>query len=216
MYLISSLIVFFISQATLAATYDYEESEGLDYDSLVRKLSQNEKNSTDPDYDPFANVKIHAGVGFANSVYTVNHTNGDKTYAAGRGVQVALGIDLFSRNWLAEGTFRNYGESRFENATISLKEFDLKLLYQSRFSQLWSLRFGAGLAARYMDISYTGKSTKYAKSYDTPASVLQTGLFTHLSQAITIGADASVRNAMIEESPDRSSYDLTLRLDGHF
>jgi hypothetical protein len=201
--------------AQSAAQNTQDDGEGLDYDTLIRKLSHGGEDEVTTE-DPFDNVKIHAGVGFVNSIFTVNHINGDKTYGAQRGIQVSLGIDLFSKFWQAEGTFRNFGETKYENASISTKEFDLKLLYQSRFSPSWAFRMGGGLAARYMNIDYFGQEGAYSKQYQTPASLIQGGLLTYLTNNLSIGADASLRNALIDETPDRTAFDFTLRLDGHF
>ncbi len=200
----------------MAQNYNYDDEEGLDYDTLIRKLSRSDETEALVETDPFDNVKMHMGVGFTNSIFTINHTNGDKTYGAQRGVQIGLGIDLFSKYWLAEGMFRNFGDSKYENANISMKELDLKVLYQSRFAPGWTFRTGGGLAARYMNINYFGKNGAYSQQYQTPASVIQGGLLTYLTNGLSIGADASLRNTLIEDTPDRTAFDFTLRLDGHF
>lgn len=203
--------------SSFASAQSYQDDEGLDYDALIRKLSQGDKNESVSQEDPFDNVKMHLGVGFVNSIFTVEHANNDKTFGAQRGVQVSMGIDLFSRFWLAEGTFRNFGESKYENANISMKEFDIKVLYQSRFAPGWAFRTGGGLAARYMNIKYFGKSGgAFSQQYQTPATVIQGGLLTYLTSGLSIGADASLRNSVIEDTPDRTAFDFTLRLDGHF
>lgn len=201
--------------ATSQAQSYYDEEEGWDYDSLIKKLSSPEVSSTSYK-DPFEDVKIHAGVGFTNTISTLYYSNGDKTNTAQRGVQVSLGIDLFSKTWLAEGTFRNFGETKYDNSFVSLKEFDLKLIYQTRFAPTWGFRLGGGLAARYLDVNYVGSEGKFSEQYDIPASVIQTGLMTYLTKGLSLGTDISLRNALIDETPEKTAFDFTLRLDGHF
>ncbi len=237
---------FSICATTANAQSQYQdEEEGMDYDTLLQKLSRREIADTTPQTDPFENIKIHTGVGLTNSTFSLHHPNGDSTFASQRGIQVSLGIDLFSKNWLAEGTFRNFGDSRYENANIGMKEFDLKLLYQSRLASAWAYRIGGGIAARYMNINYSGKNGEVSREIDipdpdhpgqtikktikeyakqdaynqqaqTPASVVQAGVLTYVTTGFSVGADASLRNAVIEETPDRMAFDITLRLDGHF
>lgn len=209
------------SIAWAQGSYSNNEEEGLSYDTLIRKLSQGGETRTQSPQDPLNDVTIHLGVGLANSLFTIQHPNGDKTQGAQRGVQVAMGIDLFSRNWLAETTFRNYGESQFNNTKLSTKEFDLKILYHSKISPVWGFQTGGGLAARYMKVNYSKKDEHskpeiYNQEFETPSTVVQAGLMTYLGQSLSIGADAALRTALIDETIDRSSIDLTIRLDGHF
>ena len=201
---------------TCLASVNPEEEDGLNYDAIVQRLSDNEPERPLTG-DPFENVKIHIGVGLANSVETLRYGNGDKTNVAQRGVQIAMGIDLFSKTWLAEGTFRNFGETEFENANVGMKEFDLKVVYQSRLAPSWYTRLAGGLSARYLKVFYHGDQKPLDRNeYDTPASVLQAGLTTVLTPGLSFGTDLAYRNSLIDETPDKSSFDLTLRLDGHF
>lgn len=199
------------------AQSNVEEEEGLGYDALLQKLSRAEQNSySSYTRDSLDDVKIHLGVGMANSVFTVAHKDGERTFAAQRGVEVALGIDLFSPSWLAEGTFRNFGDTAYENSEIALKEFDLKMIYHTLFTRGWGVRVGGGIAARYLDVRYDGPAGKYEERYQTPASVFGAGLETYLNSKFSLGADASIRNSLIDETPDKTAFDLTLRVNGHF
>jgi hypothetical protein len=152
----------------------------------------------------------------ANALYNIKHNNGDSTYAAQRGVEVSLGIDLFSRYWIAEGAFRNYGQQKFENARLSLKEFDLKVIHRDLIAQGWAYRLGGGIAARYLSVDYQGPGLKYGEDFQTPASVLQGGIESILSKRITLGVDLAWKSSMIEDTPDQTSYEVVLRLAGHF
>lgn len=214
--------------ATAAAGYDDETSDYVNYDSIVDDLQkQNAKqpapapsrttarkswfSSSSTVGDPFENVWIHAGVGFAQTTENLSLPNGLQSYMAGRGVQAALGIDILGPSLSAEGAVRTFGESEDSNSKVSLKEFDLKILFKARRSN-FALRAGGGLSARYMTVR-SGFDT-----YDvtTPASVLTLGGDIYFTPAVSVGLDLSTRNAMISDTFDKSSYDGTIRLDTHF
>lgn len=200
---------------SLSYAYEDDFEEGLNYDAIIKKLSQSE-NQVESTGSMLDDVKIHAGVGLANSLYNIKHRNGENTYAAQRGVEVALGIDLFSKYWVAEGSFRNYGQQTFQNAKLSLKEFDLKVVHRDVISQGWGYRLGGGIAARYLTVDYQGPGLKYGQEFQTPATIVQGGLESYLSRRLSLGADLAWKSALIEDTPDRTVYEVVLRLAGHF
>lgn len=224
--LVTPLILSLAAQG--APGYDDDTSDYVSYDSIVEDLQkQNTKQiapaasktsarrswfATDSAAnDPFENIWIHAGVGFAQTAQNLSLPNGVGAYMAGRGVQAAVGIDILGPNLTAEGAVRTFGETEDSSSKISLKEFDLKVLYKTRRSSL-GLRAGAGLSARYMTVR-SGFDT-----YDitTPASVLMIGGDIYLTSSVSLGLDLATRNAMISETFDKTSYDGTIRLDTHF
>lgn len=156
-------------------------------------------------------VMIHGGVGYTHMFGTVNY-GGDRAHLSQRGIQATLGIDLFSDNWLAEGSARNFSSHDYGNTSVALKEFDLKVVYHNKFAPKLGLRVGAGLAARYMQIAnQTGSN-----DYTTPASVFTGGIELLAARNLTFAAEASARTAMISETLDKNSYDMTFRLDANF
>jgi hypothetical protein len=194
-----------------------EDADMMDYDSIVKELSSstpggsNRSHVVAPRPDPLANVLFHGGVGLATTMSQVER-QGQRIHMDQRGFQAALGIDLFSDYWLAEGTVRSFGDRDYTNTTISLKEFDLKVYYRDRLTANVGLRIGGGLSARYLSVS----SSMGEFSYSTPASVAALGLEYFLGRTVSIGAELSARNSLIEETIDRSAVDATLRVDTHF
>lgn len=208
-----------------------EDQDMLGYDSIVNELNREVQaptslrsrgGSTVPVSDPFDNILIHGGVGFAHTMQTLDlGPNGGRTYFNQRGFQATLGIDLFSENWMAEGSARSFGESGESSTRISLKEFELKILYKNMLSQKLGFRVGGGLSARYMTIRQDSASTTEQPigqtiETTTPSSVATLGLDMFLSKGFSLGLDLSTRNTMIAETLDRDSYDATFRVDTHF
>ncbi|MDZ4081899.1 MAG: hypothetical protein U1E10_03100 [Bdellovibrionales bacterium] len=218
------LCVSAVCQTAAAQTTDVgEEDDYVSYEKIVDDLQSRTKKQPASQIttrytsgrDPFENVWIHAGVGFAQTTQNIDLPNGTSIHMAGRGVQATLGIDILGPNLSAEGSVRNFGESEDSPMGIStktaLKEFDLKVLFRTREGRM-GIKAGGGLSARYMTV----RSGLETFDITTPASVLQVGGDFYLSQTVSVGLDLSVRTAMISETFDRASYDGTLRLDTHF
>jgi hypothetical protein len=196
-----------------------DDTEVMDYDSIVRELigspaSGNSLNRARPvaPRDPFEDVLLHVGIGLVSTFARLD-AGGDQINVDQRGFQATLGIDLFSEHWLAEGSTRSFGGTAYGANIVSLKEFDLKVYYHDRFSSKLGWRAGGGLAARYLTLK---KTDAEPAKYSTPASIATLGLEYFLGPAVSMTAEISARNAMIEETIDQSSLDATLRLDTHF
>jgi hypothetical protein len=198
-----------ISVSAIANQANAYEDEEVGYDTLVKELS----GSSSTGYgDLLGDVEIHFGAGFSNSMFVVIPSGASTIYANQRSVAATLGIDLFSKHWLAEGDFINFIERQYDAYQIRLKEFDLKVVYKNRLDGSIGFRIGAGLAARYMTIS-----TPDAEStYTTPFSVISGGLETYVTKAFSLGIEVATRNTMTYETPDQSALDLAFRFDGHF
>lgn len=222
----AALLPFFISvslwSSPASASIETEEDDLVGYDVIVKELAREKEPQTatssrarvarPASNDPFANVLIHFGAGYTASMQTLGLTDGQKAYLNQKGFQAALGIDLFSENWMAEGAVRSFGDSEEGVAQVSLREFDLKLFFKDKFSRHIGFRAGGGLSARYMTVRTSGQSTDYT----TPSSVGTIGFDFFLSKAFSLGLDVSARNTMVAETIDQSSFDATLRMDTHF
>jgi hypothetical protein len=225
---ISTRLFFIVSLMLSSAAYAQtdevaEEEDYVSYEKIVDDLQSRTKKQPASQLsarhssgrDPFENVWIHAGVGFAQTTQNIDLPNGATVHMAGRGVQATLGIDILGPNLSAEGSVRNFGESEDSPMGIAtktaLKEFDLKVLIKTREGR-FGLKGGGGLSARYMTV----RSGLETFDITTPASVLQIGGDLYLSQTVSLGLDLAVRTAMITETFDRTSYDGTLRIDTHF
>jgi hypothetical protein len=248
-FLASSLASLFLLQTpTAQASIDsggritpWDESETeeyIGYDAIVNELNKQATSSSTNSYrmsrkalaaDPFADVLIHAGVGFTTSSQSLKLNSNQSQAFNLKGFQAALGIDLFSRYWMAEGTARSLnnienadrtgstgnGETalRSTEPTANLKEFELKILFRDRFARHLGFRAGAGLSARYLTVNQIDGS---ALNFTTPSSVGTLGIDLFFSETFSIGLDANLRNTLIAETQDRNSYDATLRFDTHF
>lgn len=194
--------------------WSFDEND-LSYDDIVSELS-GQQRAPILTRDPFADVLIHTGVGFASSYTSIllpqqNLSN----QVLLSGFEASLGIDLFSRHWMAEGSIRSFDPTELSTRqTLSLKEFDLKAIYRENLSRRLGLRMGLGLAARYLTFSPSLQAP--ASTYSTPASLISTGLNARISRSFSLLAEVSYRRTLVSDTPDQSALQASLRLDGHF
>jgi hypothetical protein len=212
------LMALMITTFMVAPAFADEDGDVMDYDSIVDQLhkesnSTRAKTSTLTNADPFADVWMHGGVGLSTILQTVQFDDGQTHFINQRGVQAALGIDLFSPYWMAEGTARNFGETEDSSVRTSVQEFELKVYNKNRLSGRLGYRFGVGLSARYLTIKRTGHETI---EYTTPSGVATAGIDFFMSPRFSVGADFNGRSALIGETVDKNSIDGTVRVDAHF
>ncbi len=209
--IISLCLLATFTSTSFAATDEDESSMG--FDSIVKDLSSNTSSIAplSPGSDPFDYVMIHFGVGLVNS-YISYESNVGPVSGIHQGFQATLGIDLFSKNWQAEGAVRTFGEAEINNTRASLHEFDLKIIYTFTSHSSLEPFMGAGVAARYLDVTEGGKVSKFT----TPSSIINIGTAYKLSDGIAIAGEVSYRKPFVDETAERSAVDLALRLNTNF
>jgi hypothetical protein len=227
--LVSSLLSLLIF--TMFSTPKVEASEnGDDYDTIVKDLSNSNRAPLpiSPRSDVLNSTVIHSGLAYASSYSAVRTAGGQRLHAHLQGVQASLGIDLFSRTWMAEGSARSFSDYSSPEGQMSLKEFDIKLVNKGLIAPQLGYRLGAGLAARYMTVNETVSvpvdsktpgattATDLSTDYVTPASVIMAGLDLFLSDSISVGSEFSYRSALISQTIDHVAYDFVVKLDAHF
>lgn len=214
--LIILVVLILTSHLSWAST---EDEEWVSYDSIISELSSSKSSTPNPSAsgDPFANVLLHAGVGLATSYVFVSPQEGPRIYGFLRGMEANLGIDLFSRNWMAEGSVRTFGSEEFrQDQEVSLKEFDLKVVYQNALSRKLGFKFSTGLAARYLNYKFRTPNGFEEQNYSTPSALIGMGLKAHITPMVSVGTGIGYRWALIDETIDESAVDANLRLDAHF
>lgn len=204
------LVVGFLTLPVFA----FAETE-MSFDEIVDDLSRNRSSSKlrHQGTDDMDDVQIHAGVGIANGVFSIQLPDGTQTQANQRGVQINLGIDLLNPNFTAEGSIVSFMEREYDNASVGLQEFDLKILYRDTLEAGIGYRLGGGLAARYLSI-YPKRGAEM--KYTTPAWIALGGLDIYITKGLSLGAEVAGRGSLTGETPDQSSMDFALRLDAHF
>ena len=130
--------------------YDSRDYQEVSYDDLVNELNSQKTRMQVKKTSSFDEVKINAGVGYVNSFSNIStqkqnfnrHTNG---------IQLSVGMDLFSPNWYSEGIFRNYGVTTSGSEELNLKDLDLRIGYRQNLEKIWDYTLSAGLSNRFLN-----------------------------------------------------------------
>lgn len=179
------------------------------YDDLLTELSAKKTTLARESRSPFDSVMIHAGLGYISS-FANFQANNETMSRFETGLQLSLGIDLFSPNWYSEGVFRNFGVSSQGTETINLKEFDLKVGYKAPVSNLWSYTLGTGLSNRFLTISDPARGIDVNST--TPSLMISGGFYANPNKNIAIGIESNAHAALISRTADKSSFDFALRV----
>lgn len=198
-----------------ASAQDHEDYSG--FDSIVRELSSSHASApSKPTEGTLETVQFHLGLGLISTSVALDLP---KPFKSGsvlmQGFGARFGIDLFSSNWVAEAGIRSFNPEKFSSHEISLREFDLLVLYHTAPGRSFDFNFGGGMTARYLDITGGGTETTFPHQNITPTSVVTTGFDVGLTRAFSIGVQISYRSSFVSPSADRGSIDGGLQLTGH-
>jgi hypothetical protein len=189
----------------------YEE---VGYESLLQELSQKRQRQTSNNEDPFESILLHANIGLVTSMTSL-HLQGADTQRFQNGMQIGLGIDLFSSYWSAEVQFRNYGLQNNGTETRGLREFDLNLNYMTApRSAPTSFRITAGLGTRYYKL--VDPFHNYNIEQTTPSFLGGLGMDLHLNKFLSAGFQIGARTSMVSNTIDKNSLDAAFRIDTSF
>jgi hypothetical protein len=210
-YLFAVLFFTLVNIGTLAWA-DESEYDEVSYDSLVSELTQINTSRSERQVSPFEDVRIHTGVSLVTAMTNVVLRD-EKLTSINSGMQLSLGIDLFSKYWIAEGSLRSFDDYNSGKQTITLKEFDMKFLHSVPVSS-YNIYGGLGLSARYLYLH--NNETNAQNDYSTPASIVFLGFNKELGKSVSVGAECSRRATLISDTPDKTAYDLSLRMNAYF
>lgn len=208
---IKTAIVLLVLLANLPALADYEN-----YDEIVDKLSKysdgdlRENQAYRTEVRTFS--RAHLGLGLVQTIYDADSENLSRSMQNQGGLIVNVGVDVFNQYWGLEGSYANYGNNRTQNATLKLREFAVKGLYKPTLNKTWSMRLGLGFSSRFLDVN----SLNGGQSAKTPSSLFLVGVESYISSMVSLGADFSLKTAMISDTIDKNSADFIFRIDTHF
>lgn len=204
------------------AQEDTKEESFSHWDDIVSDL-RSSVNTTLPnaptETDPWNDVEISGGLGLA---FTYMGSIGNENMQASgllKGVSAHFGITLFHPQFLAEGAFRSYAsEALSDMVKAQLREFELRLVHANEFRKHTLFRIGAGLSARYLEVTvkYPKDVGDMAYSQTTPSAVFMMGVARNFGRNVQVGPDVSYRSSLIGSTDDQSSVDLNLKFSARF
>jgi hypothetical protein len=200
-----------LTQTTFAyVDEDFDNYES--YDSIVGDLSNRTSFKRNDKLIDLDSMKLHVGFGFNNTLINLRQTGDGPDKITLQGLQLSLGIDLFSPNFVTEVGLVNYNSNTKNEYKYGLREFDLKTYYRHHLNRIIALRGGIGLGIRYLDINSPSESTDHT----IPVSQILAGGEAKLGKTLSFVTELSYKNAMTGGTPEKSAIDLTFRVDGHF
>lgn len=188
--------------------------EELSYQDLVDQLKAKRRKPVAPRRaHQLDEINLHASIAMAASFN--NYRVQDRSLSRGmNGFQIGLGIDLFSPQWMAELALRNFGTRESGTESHALREVDLKVMHRQSLGAKLGFRAGTGLSTRY--IRFTDPIHNVSVSEESPNLIVAGGLDSFLTDRVNVGAELSLRTALVDQSLDRNSADLMVRLETSF
>lgn len=195
------------AQGAPDADADYQE---VGYDQLVQEISRSQRKVIrGAELDPFDQVRIHTGFGMVNSFSTFR-VAGENAARYQNGLQISMGVDLFSEQWFGETAFRNFGLTTAGSEEHLLKELDLKIGYRDSVQGPWLYRLQGGLAHRYLELKDATRALEIKET--APSLLLGAGLAVEMNRNMSLNFDIGGRSSVLGTSVDRSSVDFTMEL----
>lgn len=196
------------------AVHAEEGVEELSYQDLVDQLKAKRKKVAAPRASHrLDDIDLHASIAMATTFS--NYRVGDRSMTRGmNGFQIGLGIDLFTPQWMAELALRNFGTRESGTESHALREVDLKVMHRQSLGSRLGFRAGTGLSTRY--IRFSDPVHNISVSEESPNLIIAGGLDSILTEQVNVGAELSVRTALVDQSLDRNSADLMIRLETSF
>ncbi|MCX7978552.1 MAG: hypothetical protein N2578_06065 [Bdellovibrionaceae bacterium] len=181
----------------------------MSYEDLLKEINRSKNRITRRSEDPFQSVKLHTGFGYVNSFKTLLLGQGRQTRFHS-GVELSLGVDLFSEEWYAEGAIRNYGLSRQGAEEILSRQIDLKFGHKSELAAPWAVRLEAGLSNHTLRVTDDHKGLITDEL--SPSLLVSGELSAQINKFISFGLEASGRNPILQRGIDRGSIDFMMSL----
>lgn len=191
-----------------------EESYEITYDELVEKIKSKQKNYTQKrSITAWDQIAIYPSFGIIQTVTQVD-TEGRDDYFQ-KGLQIAIGMELFSPYWFSETAFRNFGITKSKNYELSLKELDFKVGHKNLLSDAIEFRISTGVSTRHFRL--TNEVTGFHEESKNPALITSAGLFSNTQNSpILLGLEANYRSLLVSSPIDKGSLGLNFIFMGYF
>lgn len=207
LFFVVVLAAFTRPSESLASSSEDPDYEEVSYEDLLHRISHQKSYIKQESTSPFDDVLIHAGLGYVTT-FSQTSIQGNNFSNQFSGLQLSLGINLFSPHWYSEAAWRNYGVQNRLTQETGLRELDFRIGYQDAINNQLNYRLGTGLATRFFHYSDTAQSINVDAT--TPAMLINFGLFAKMNEFLSLGGEASFRSPLVSSS-DKGSWDLSLQ-----
>jgi hypothetical protein len=167
----------------------------------------------------FDEVRLHGGVALVHSYQDFLAGPGIRERGGTRGVEINFGADIFSENWIAEGSVYTFPESQISDVRLATNGFELRVKYEFAIFDGVTLHGGSGLGNRYYTIKTPNRADGSLKagetSFQSAASVWFAGVDYWPNADFSVGFELAHTPPMAS-GEDPISTQFAVRASGHF
>jgi hypothetical protein len=205
--------LFLFSTQTVSAETKYETEE-FSYEELLDKIKTKQKKYTKKTAaSPWDQIYIYPSFAIIQSYTKIVNDVSPNFYHSG--LQISLGMDLFSEHWFSETAFRNFGASKVESKELFLKELDFKIGHKSNITDAVEYRLSFGVSTRTIRLS--DDVNGFYQESKNPALISSMGLLSTLPNSpVLLGLEFNYRSLLVANEFDKGSMGLNFIFMGYF
>ncbi|MBL7543576.1 MAG: hypothetical protein JNL11_07145 [Bdellovibrionaceae bacterium] len=209
--LLSILLFLSFLQPAAAQT---SETEEYSYEELLDKIKTKQKKYIKSTAStPWDQIYLYPSFAIIQAYTKISDGISPNFYHSG--LQISLGMDLFSEHWFSETAFRNFGASKTETKELFLKELDFKIGHKNYLSDQIEYRFSLGVSTRTIRLS--DETTGFHQESKNPALISSVGILSTLPNSpILLGLEFNYRSLLVANEFDKGSMGLNFIFMGYF
>ncbi len=189
------------------------ETEEYSYEELLDKIKTKQKKYVKKTAaTPWDQIYLYPSFALIQSYTKIAGDVAPDFYHSG--LQISLGMDLFSEHWYSETAFRNFGASKTDNKELFLKELDFKIGHKNYIAGTVEYRLSLGVSTRTIRLS---DDVGFHQESKNPALITGMGLLSALPNSpLLLGLEFNYRSLLVSNEFDKGSMGLNFIFMGYF
>lgn len=210
-FILSTLLFLAVNHHAWSQTYETEEYS---YEELLDKIKTKQKKYLKKTAaTPWDQIYLYPSFAVIQAYTKIAGGLSPNFYHSG--LQISLGMDLFSEHWYSETAFRNFGSSKVESKELFLKELDFKIGYKNYITGALEYRIAFGVSTRTIRLSDELAGAHHESK--NPALISSFGLLSALPNSpLLLGLEFNYRSLLVANDFDKGSMGLNFIFMGYF
>lgn len=210
-FFLSILLFLAVNHQAWSQTYETEEYS---YEELLDKIkTKQRKYIKKTAATPWDQIYIYPSFAVIQAYTKIADGLSPNFYHSG--LQISLGMDLFSEHWYSETAFRNFGASKVESKELFLKELDFKIGHKNTITGALEYRIALGVSTRTIRLS--DEIAGIHQESKNPALISSFGLLSSLPNSpLLLGLEFNYRSLLVANDFDKGSMGLNFIFMGYF
>lgn len=209
---LASILLFLTFSTKLYA--QSAETEEYSYEELLDKIKTKQRKYVKKiAASPWDQIYIYPSFAVIQAYTKIANDISPSFYHSG--LQISLGMDLFSEHWYSETAFRNFGASKTDSKELFLKELDFKIGHKNYVSGSLEYRVSLGVSTRTIRLS--DELAGFHQESKNPALITGLGLLSALPNSpLLLGLEFNYRSLLVANEFDKGSMGLNFIFMGYF